>query len=190
MDMLSLPLFEILHPPTHGSLKILRLFILFPFLLNPLPPPDPNHATPPFGLTTPEPTPENTEDHIPERSQQPEHRYSLDTRTQQLINSFSMRDLGELHWFLNIRIIRDRPARRLWLCQDSYVDSLAHDYPFVAHYPTPLTYHIPFFVVSTRGGHPIVLGRPCVRRSSRGVSNRTVPLRVSQRCFPTCARPN
>ncbi|PSS09172.1 hypothetical protein M430DRAFT_37228 [Amorphotheca resinae ATCC 22711] len=33
-------------------------------------------------------------------------------------------DLGDLSWFLGIRIIRDRTARRIWLSQDSYIDSI------------------------------------------------------------------
>jgi hypothetical protein len=32
-----------------------------------------------------------------------------------------MRALEELEWFLGIRVIRDRDARKLWLCQDSYI---------------------------------------------------------------------
>jgi hypothetical protein len=35
-----------------------------------------------------------------------------------------MRSLGALKWFLGIRIERDRPTRRLWLCQDSYISKL------------------------------------------------------------------
>ena len=41
-----------------------------------------------------------------------------------LLRRFEMRSLGELKWFLGIRIERDRPARRLWLCQDSYISKL------------------------------------------------------------------
>jgi Reverse transcriptase (RNA-dependent DNA polymerase) len=41
-----------------------------------------------------------------------------------LLRRFEMRSLGELKWFLGIRIKRDRPTRRLWLCQDSYISKL------------------------------------------------------------------
>jgi Reverse transcriptase (RNA-dependent DNA polymerase) len=41
-----------------------------------------------------------------------------------LLRRFEMRALGELKWFLGIRIERDRPSRRLWLCQDSYISKL------------------------------------------------------------------
>ena len=36
-----------------------------------------------------------------------------------------MRDLGDLRWFLGIRIIRDRERRRIWLSQDSYIENVA-----------------------------------------------------------------
>jgi hypothetical protein len=32
--------------------------------------------------------------------------------------------LGELEHFLSIRVIRDRPNRKLWLLQDSYIEKL------------------------------------------------------------------
>jgi hypothetical protein len=46
----------------------------------------------------------------------------------QLIRSlkarYQMKDLGNLQWFLGIRIIRNREARKLWLCQDSYIENI------------------------------------------------------------------
>ena len=42
-----------------------------------------------------------------------------------LFQIYEMRYLGEVEWFLGIRIIRDRPTRRLWLSQDSYIDKLS-----------------------------------------------------------------
>jgi hypothetical protein len=33
--------------------------------------------------------------------------------------------LGDLKWFLGIRVIRDRSARKTWLVQDSYIDKIA-----------------------------------------------------------------
>jgi len=42
-----------------------------------------------------------------------------------LMNQYEMRDYGELSWFLGIRVIRDRPNRKLWLCQDSYISKIA-----------------------------------------------------------------
>jgi hypothetical protein len=49
----------------------------------------------------------------------------VDEFQQKLADIYEMRILGELEWFLNIRIIRDRPQRKLWLCQDSYIEKLA-----------------------------------------------------------------
>jgi hypothetical protein len=44
---------------------------------------------------------------------------------QQLTSKFKMRDLGNLRWFLGIRIVRDRERRRIWLSQDSYIENIA-----------------------------------------------------------------
>lgn len=41
---------------------------------------------------------------------------------------YKMKDLGDLRWFLGIRVIRDREARRLWLCQDDYIDKICTRY--------------------------------------------------------------
>jgi hypothetical protein len=41
---------------------------------------------------------------------------------------YEMHDIGELKWFLGIRIIRDRLKRKIWLCQDSYIDKIANTF--------------------------------------------------------------
>jgi len=46
----------------------------------------------------------------------------------QLFERYEMRDIGELKWFLGIRVIRDRVQRKIWLCQDSYIDKIAHSF--------------------------------------------------------------
>jgi hypothetical protein len=43
-----------------------------------------------------------------------------------LMESFDIKDLGELKWFLGVRVLRDRPNRKLWLCQDSYIEKIAN----------------------------------------------------------------
>jgi len=43
-----------------------------------------------------------------------------------LMESFDIKDLGELKWFLGVRVLRDRPNRKLWLCQDSYIETIAN----------------------------------------------------------------
>ncbi|KAJ5504596.1 hypothetical protein N7463_007470 [Penicillium fimorum] len=53
---------------------------------------------------------------------------------------WELTDHGEAAWFLNIRIIRDRQQKKLWLCQDSYVTSVAARYNLTDRPPvyTPL----------------------------------------------------
>jgi len=51
-----------------------------------------------------------------------------------------IKELGEMKWFLGIRITRDRSRHKLWLCQDSYVENMVQKYhllPAIA-YETPL----------------------------------------------------
>lgn len=47
---------------------------------------------------------------------------------QSLLKRYEFKDLGELKWFLGIRIVRDRLAKRLWLCQDSYIEKIASSF--------------------------------------------------------------
>ncbi|KAJ5908749.1 hypothetical protein N7495_001431 [Penicillium taxi] len=42
-----------------------------------------------------------------------------------LENTWELTDHGDAEWFLNIRIIRNRQLHCLWLCQDSYIESIA-----------------------------------------------------------------
>jgi hypothetical protein len=39
-----------------------------------------------------------------------------------------MHDLGKLKWFLGIQVIRDRVQRKIWLCQDSYINKIANTF--------------------------------------------------------------
>lgn len=57
-----------------------------------------------------------------------------------LMAKYEMRDLGELHWFLNVKILRDRRQRKLWLSQSAYIDKIVASYkpPSRAVY-TPLS---------------------------------------------------
>ncbi len=41
-----------------------------------------------------------------------------------LMKKFEMRMLKKLKWFLEIKIIRDRANRKIWLCQDSYISKM------------------------------------------------------------------
>jgi hypothetical protein len=51
------------------------------------------------------------------------HNKFLDFRTK-LQAKYKVRELREFEWFLGIRIVRDRQQRKIWLCQDSYVDKM------------------------------------------------------------------
>jgi hypothetical protein len=42
-----------------------------------------------------------------------------------LKDTYDTRDLGEMNQFLNLRILRDRQARKLWVCQDTYISKIA-----------------------------------------------------------------
>jgi len=58
-----------------------------------------------------------------------------------LLQLYEMRDLGDLSWFLGIRIIRDWQQGKLWLCQDSYIEKIATSFHLDNSKPvyTPLT---------------------------------------------------
>jgi hypothetical protein len=43
-------------------------------------------------------------------------------------DKYGIKDLGEAISFLNIRILRDTKAKKLWICQDSYVDRICIKY--------------------------------------------------------------
>jgi Reverse transcriptase (RNA-dependent DNA polymerase) len=44
---------------------------------------------------------------------------------QNLTQRFEMKSLGDLNWFLGIRVTRERDQRKVWLTQDSYIDKIA-----------------------------------------------------------------
>ena len=52
-----------------------------------------------------------------------------------------MKDIGDLNWFLGIRVVRDRTQRKLWLCQDSYISRVATTFHLedVKPLSTPMT---------------------------------------------------
>jgi hypothetical protein len=52
----------------------------------------------------------------------------------ELMKAFEMREMGELKWFLGIRVLRDRKARKIWLCQDSYIDKIATTFDLTHSY--------------------------------------------------------
>jgi hypothetical protein len=58
-----------------------------------------------------------------------------------LMEHYEMREMGQISWFLGIRIIRDRNQKRIWLCQDSYIDKITVKFNLEYHKPahTPLS---------------------------------------------------
>ena len=57
-----------------------------------------------------------------------EDREERDLLISKLSSRYEMRYLGNLQWFLNIHVIRDCSARKIWLCQDSYIDKIVNMY--------------------------------------------------------------
>lgn len=68
-----------------------------------------------------------------------QHIGKLQTFENALCRRFEMRVLGELKWFLGIRVIRDRDARKLWLCQDSYITKIANKFNLTGRTRVPTT---------------------------------------------------
>jgi hypothetical protein len=64
----------------------------------------------------------------------------IETLKTALMSRYEMRDLGDLEWFLGIRVIRDRSSRKIWLSQDAYIDKLISKFHLESHRPvfTPL----------------------------------------------------
>jgi hypothetical protein len=48
--------------------------------------------------------------------------------TSSLKKIFTMKDIGELKWFLGMHIMRDRPKRHLWLSQLSYFEKITNEF--------------------------------------------------------------
>jgi hypothetical protein len=67
-----------------------------------------------------------------------EHLSRMNAIIEALCRRYEMRNMGELSWFLGIRVVRDRPNRKLWLCQDSYIDKIIKRY-HLEHRKTPYT---------------------------------------------------
>ncbi|KAJ5827623.1 hypothetical protein N7447_001845 [Penicillium robsamsonii] len=70
----------------------------------------------------------------------PDVKKQADQLERDLESHWELTDHGEAAWFLNIRILRDRRQKKLWLCQDSYVTSIANRFNLIDRPPvyTPL----------------------------------------------------
>ena len=58
-----------------------------------------------------------------------------------LFARFEMKALRELTWFLDIRIIRNRNQKKIWLCQNSYIEKMATKFNLLnsKNFAAPLT---------------------------------------------------
>ncbi|KAJ6047199.1 uncharacterized protein N7446_012033 [Penicillium canescens] len=57
----------------------------------------------------------------------PSYSKQAATLDQEMKKQWELREL-DASWFLNIRILRDRSQKKLWLCQDSYIESMTSRY--------------------------------------------------------------
>ena len=55
----------------------------------------------------------------------PEHLQRIEAFKATVRQKYEITDMGEAISFLNIRILRDLKAKKLWICQDGYIDKLA-----------------------------------------------------------------
>jgi hypothetical protein len=71
----------------------------------------------------------------------PTMRSLWETFKQNLFQTYEFKDMGNINWFIGIRVIRAREPRKVWLCQDAYIDRIAerfHTSPGNARYRSPL----------------------------------------------------
>src|SRR5450432_4365028 len=77
----------------------------------------------------------------------------MDQFEKEFLSRYEMRKMGNAEHFLGVRIIRDRPQRKLWLVQDSYIDKLAEKFNITANKvpktPLPSAELIPFDRIAT-----------------------------------------
>jgi hypothetical protein len=77
-----------------------------------------------------------------------EHLAHFDEFEKKLRARYEIRALGELTWFLGIRLLRDREAHKVWLCQDSYIDKIVTRFHLEHHKlastPLPLDDLLPY----------------------------------------------
>ncbi|KAG9381132.1 Retrovirus Pol polyprotein from transposon TNT 1-94 [Pyrenophora tritici-repentis] len=45
-----------------------------------------------------------------------------------LFKKYELRSMGQLNWFLGIRVVRDISQQSTWLIQDAFIDKVAHKY--------------------------------------------------------------
>jgi hypothetical protein len=58
----------------------------------------------------------------------PKHESEFQEFKAALLSKYEFKDLGDLKWFLGIRIVRDLEQHKVWLCQDSYIEKIARTF--------------------------------------------------------------
>jgi hypothetical protein len=59
-----------------------------------------------------------------------------------LMECYNMKTMGDLHWYLGIRVMRDRGNRKIWLVQDAYIERVVKDFgiaPSARYTDVPMT---------------------------------------------------
>lgn len=72
----------------------------------------------------------------------PECVSHLKRQKMSLLETFEGKDLGQLQWFLNIKIIRSLEEKRITVLQSSYIDNMIQKYQINSsrHVSTPLSH--------------------------------------------------
>ena len=56
-----------------------------------------------------------------------QEKLAVDDLVKQLQSKYEMRE-DEFKWYLGIRVVRDRPNRKIYLCQDAYIEKIARKF--------------------------------------------------------------
>ena len=75
------------------------------------------------------------------------YRKSDESHARELVNAlkskYELHEEGDVRWFLGIRVLRDRSRRKLWLCQDAYIEKIAAKFDLLKGTPRFPTIPIP-----------------------------------------------
>jgi hypothetical protein len=45
--------------------------------------------------------------------------------------AYKLHDLGDVKWFLGVRVVRDRAAKKIWLAHDTYIEKIAKRFDLI-----------------------------------------------------------
>jgi hypothetical protein len=87
----------------------------------------------------------------------PAQKAQMDEIKRQLMNRYEMKDVGLIQWFLNVRVTRDRAARKLWLTHDAYIEKIVQKFNLgVRKVTTPVNLTYEFTKPSQRANPRLV----------------------------------